>query len=75
MLHIKAQGQSLHCFWRSFLKGFTTHGHGLYLGHVTKPSCIFFFFHYSHKLSNDIWFVEGQIMTLTFDIHVASLNH
>ena len=54
-----------------------------------------FFFHYSQKLSHDIWFqitqqffrkikfkfengvtfVEGQIMTLTFDIHLTSLNH
>ena len=52
-------------------------------------------FHYSQKLSHDIWFqitqqslrktkfkfenrvafLEGQIMTLTFDLHVASLNH
>ena len=27
------------------------------------------------KFENGVTFVEGQIMTLTFDIHVASLNH
>ena len=62
---------------------------------VAKPSCIIFFFHYSQKLSQAMWFqvtqqflrktkfkfehrvafVEEQIMTLTFDIHVASLNY
>ena len=27
------------------------------------------------KFENGVTFVEGQIMTLTFDIHVASLNY
>ena len=77
------------------LKVCTTNGRGCHLGHVTKPSCIFFFFHYSQKLSHYIWFqitkqffrkikfkfvngvtfVKSQIMTLAFDIHLASLNH
>ena len=75
-----------------FLKAFTTYRRGRHLGHVTKSSCVIFFFHYSKKLSHDIWFQitqqflrkqslslkngvtfeEGQIMTLSFDIHVAS---
>ena len=89
MLYLNAQGQSLHWFRRSFLKVFTTYGRGRHLGHVTKPSGIFFFFHYTQKLSHDIWFqitqqflrkikfmfengvtfVEGQIMTLTVELH------
>ena len=92
MLHIKAQGQLLNRFWGSFFKVFTTYGCGRHVGYVTKPSCIYFFFHHSQKLSHDIWFqiaqqflrkikfkfengvtfVEGQIMTLTFDIPKAS---
>ena len=40
---------------------FNTHGRGRHLGHVTKPSCIVvFFFHYSQKLSHDIWFQKAQ---------------
>ena len=89
MLHIKAQCQSLNWFWRSFLKVSTTYGRG------NQAQLYIFFFHYSQKLSHDIWFlinqqflrktkfkfengvdfVEDQIITLTFDIHVASLNH
>ena len=60
MLHIKAQGRLLNWFWKSFLKVFTTYGCGGHLGHVTKPSGIFFFFHYYQKLSHDIWFQVTQ---------------
>ena len=61
MLHIKAQGQSLNWFWRSFLKVFITYGRGRHLGHVTKPSCMVFFFHYIRKLPHDIWFKITQL--------------
>ena len=43
-----------------FLKVFTTYGCDRHFGPVTKPSCIFFFFHYSQKLSHHIWFQIGQ---------------
>ena len=87
---------SLNWFCRKrFLKVLTIYGCGGHLGHVTNASCINIFFHYSQKLSHDIWFQiiqqyflekkikfetgvtygEGEILTLTFDIHVASLDY
>ena len=62
--------------------------------HLTKHSCINVLFHYTQKLSHDLWFQitkqilrktrfklehgvtfgKGQIITLTFDINIASLN-
>ena len=93
-LHIKFQGYRSFWFWRRrFLKVFTIYGCGGHFGHVTKPSCVNFSFHYFQKLSHDIWFQitdfektrlnfedvvtfgKGQIITLAFDIHVASFNH
>ena len=61
---------------------------------MRQSSVVYFLFHYSQKLSHDIWFQitqqilrkmelkfehkvtfgKGHIMTLFFDIHVASLN-
>ena len=62
---------------------------------MRQSPVVYFLFHYSQKLSHDIWFQitwqifrkmeskfkhkvtfgKGHIMTLTFDIHVASFNH
>ena len=36
-----------------------------HLGHVTKSSCLIFFFHFSQKLSHDIWFQITQQLRKT----------
>ena len=71
MLHIKAQGQSLSWFWKSFLKMFTTCGRGHHLAHVTKPSCIL---HGLSMLPDKAKFVECSIISLALSFCMKRLT-